>query len=354
MSDNIKILIASHKPFKVPDGDSFQPIHVGREIAQALSKDGKISDKDYQWLLDNMIGDNDGDNISDKNRYYSECSALYWAWKNYDKLGNPDYIGLMHYRRHFIFNDEYYETRSKNKWENALGFVSEMFINDEYLEKIGLNDENIQLVCENYDLVVSKDARLDLIDRRNLRDDYVNTIPGVKVKDFDLMVDIVCRDYPEYKSVVEKNINGYLKSLYQMFIMKRDMFFEYCEFLFDVLFKIEQTINFEEYSTNGKRTLGYLAEDLLSMFVWKKEEEHKKILKLGVTMVEFPYEKDEISALLEKGCPSYFDYLKLKLKAVFLKKEAKQTIKERYQSIRQQRKSYKKLKKALSEVTNEN
>lgn len=350
MGDSIKILIASHKPFKVPEGKYFQPIHVGREIAQTLSKDGKISDKDSKWLVDNMMGDNEGENISVKNRYYSECTALYWAWKNYDKLGNPDYIGLMHYRRHFIFNDEYYETKSKNKWESALGFVSEMFIDDDYIQKIGLNDENIEHACKNYDLIVSKDTKLDLIYGRNLREDYANTIPGVKVKDFDRMVDIVYSDYPEYKAVLDEKINGYTKSLYQMFIMKREMFFEYCEFLFGVLFKIEADMNFDEYSTNGKRTLGYLAEDLLSMFVWQKEAENMNILKLGATMVEFPYEDSEILALLKKGCPSYFAYLKLKLKSLFLKDEQKQSNKERYQSIRLQRRLYKKLKKALKEV----
>ena len=349
---NIKILIASHKPFKMIDGNYFQPIHVGREIAQSLSKDGKISDKDYQWLLDNMIGDNEGENISTKNRYYSECSALYWAWKNYDKLGNPDYIGLMHYRRHFIFNDEYYETKPKNKWEDALGFVSEMFIDEDYLNRIGLNDENIKSGCEKYDLIVSKDTKLDLIYGRNIREDYANTIAGAKVKDFDEMVKIVREDYPEYKAVVDEKIDGYTKSLYQMFIMKRELFFEYCEFLFGVLFKIEDKMNFDEYSTNGKRTLGYLAEDLLSMFVWKKESEQLNILKLGATLVEFPYEDSVILGMLKKGCPSYFKYLLLKSKSLFLKGVAKQINKENYQSLRQQRKLYKRLKLALKGVQN--
>ena len=39
-----------------------------------------------------MIGDDTGDNISDKNREYCELTGIYWIWKNYDKLGNPDYI----------------------------------------------------------------------------------------------------------------------------------------------------------------------------------------------------------------------------------------------------------------------
>ncbi|MCD8377340.1 MAG: DUF4422 domain-containing protein [Candidatus Gastranaerophilales bacterium] len=349
---NIKILIVSHKPFKCPEGRYYQPVHAGRDIAQTLSKDGKINNRDYQWLLENTIGDNEGENISVKNRYYSECTALYQAWKNYERLGNPDYIGLMHYRRHFIFNEEYYRTKSKNKWENALGFVSEMFINDEYQTKIGLNDGNIRQACRNYDLIVSKDAHLDLIHGRNIREDYAKTIPGVKVKDFDLMIDIVLSDYPEYREVVEKNINGYKKSLYQMFIMKKELFFEYCEFLFGVLLKIESLTDFSGYSTNGKRTLGYLAEDLLSMFVWKKSAEGLKVLKLAAAMLEFPYEDSEITVTLKKGCPSYLEYLITKSKSLFLKGDAKQTNKEKYQAIRKQRRLYKKLKLTLEEVGN--
>ena len=68
---NIKILIAAHKPFKVPEGKYFVPIHVGRKIATSLSKDGKINETDYEWLLKNALGDETGDNISDKNRFYS-------------------------------------------------------------------------------------------------------------------------------------------------------------------------------------------------------------------------------------------------------------------------------------------
>lgn len=58
------------------------------------------------WLKKTMIGDNTGENISLQNKNYCELSAVYWAWKNQYALKNPDYIGLMHYRRVFDFNED--------------------------------------------------------------------------------------------------------------------------------------------------------------------------------------------------------------------------------------------------------
>lgn len=77
---------------------------MSRALATQSSKYGSMSEEDYKWMLDNMIGDDTGDNIFHLNRSLNELTAVYWAWKNYDKWGNPDYIGFMHYRRHLNFN----------------------------------------------------------------------------------------------------------------------------------------------------------------------------------------------------------------------------------------------------------
>ena len=77
----IKILVAAHKLYWMPNDSVYMPIHVGRE--------GK-ADLGY-------VGDNTGDNISAKNPNYCELTALYWAWKNLE----ADYVGLVHYRRYF-------------------------------------------------------------------------------------------------------------------------------------------------------------------------------------------------------------------------------------------------------------
>ena len=112
----MKLLICYHKKDVLLKDDVLTPIHVGRVLArQRMGED----DPQFKWLEENMIGDDTGDNISDKNSSYNELTAVYWAWKNYDKLRNPDYIGLMHYRRHFIFRE------SSNVVENVRGIEYE-------------------------------------------------------------------------------------------------------------------------------------------------------------------------------------------------------------------------------------
>lgn len=47
------------------------------------------------------VNDNQGENISKKNRTYSELTVTYWVWKNV----KAPYVGICHYRRIFILNE---------------------------------------------------------------------------------------------------------------------------------------------------------------------------------------------------------------------------------------------------------
>ena len=52
-----------------------------------------------------MVGDDTGDNISEKRESFSELTVMYWAWKNVE----ADYYGLCHYRRYLSFATQYHE-----------------------------------------------------------------------------------------------------------------------------------------------------------------------------------------------------------------------------------------------------
>ena len=79
--------------------------HVDRQIAM----------EEYPfWIIPIQVGtaltevdicevkDSTGENISERNGNYSECTAIYWMWKNAPRT---DYIGLCHYRRHFAIEE---------------------------------------------------------------------------------------------------------------------------------------------------------------------------------------------------------------------------------------------------------
>lgn len=78
---DIKIIIAAHKKYRMPQDDIYIPLHVGAEGKESIG---------YQ-------GDNTGENISKLNPYFCELTGMYWMWKNL----KADYLGLAHYRRHF-------------------------------------------------------------------------------------------------------------------------------------------------------------------------------------------------------------------------------------------------------------
>ena len=98
----VKILVASHKEYRMPDDSIYLPLHVGAE--------GKV-DADGQPLDLGWTKDNTGDNISRLNPGFCELTGLYWAWKNL----KADYIGLVHYRRHFCL-----KKKSRDPFENII------------------------------------------------------------------------------------------------------------------------------------------------------------------------------------------------------------------------------------------
>lgn len=57
--------------------------------------------------------------------------------------------------------------------------------------------------------------------------------------------------------------------MFNMFIMKKKYFNEYCEWLFDILEYVENLIDITDYSEQEKRVFGYLSEMLMDVWIDK-------------------------------------------------------------------------------------
>lgn len=248
-SPTIKIFVTYKNRNKIIKSDIITPIQTGRAIADEV--------------FEEMIGDDTGDNISDRNPKYSELTAQYWAWKNYDKIGNPDYIGFMHYRRHFIFNDKKYAP-------DAMGMVSFDRIDDDYLEKNNIyNSDAIRKYIDSNDIIVGNPVdcrRFSELKHKHPRDAFCYN-SDLHAADYDLMNTVVEQLYPEYKKTINMCEHGYKQYWYNMFIMRREVFFKYCRFWWSVINVLEKKIDTTMYPENALRILGYLSERLLGLFI---------------------------------------------------------------------------------------
>lgn len=288
MSENIKIFVGYHKPYQLLDSNIFIPIHLGRAVALEKAKDGKSSKKDVEWLESNTIGDDTGDNISDKNRYYCELTGIYWIWKHYKEIGDPKYVGFMHYRRHFIFNDEVFRSYvPMEKHERPYAKINVGNMYDGYIDDFGLSDKNVRQVVEKYDAILPVSCDLRFMGIHSIREDYVKLIPGTKEKDLNTLVKVVKKVAPEYSRILEMRLTKPDKRCYQSFVLKKEIFFDYCNFLFRVLSEVEKHVNVSHYSINGKRTMGYLGEILFDTYMYNLKNNPKLHVKeLGMTYLQ--------------------------------------------------------------------
>lgn len=55
--------------------------------------------------------------------------------------------------------------------------------------------------------------------------------------------------------------------MFNMFIMKEKYFNRYCEWLFNILKDVENSIDINDYSKQEKRVFGYLSEMLMDVWI---------------------------------------------------------------------------------------
>lgn len=230
----MEIYVATHKKVMIPDIKGYFPIQVG-----AINKE----DLGY-------IKDSTGDNISCKNSNYCELTALYWIWKN----SKADTVGLVHYRRLFFKN--FY---SKN------------------LKKV-LDEETILNYLQTSDIILPK---VDYIFKYNVKTQY-----GAKhnIEDYNKCREIVENSEPEYLEAFDIVSQRKYFYPYNMFIMNKKLFDEYAEWLFNILFKLEQEIDISNYSEYNKRIYGFLSERLFN--VWIEKNKNLKIKTIYVNNIE--------------------------------------------------------------------
>lgn len=209
-----KIYVVTHKKYdNIAENDVYTPLFVGAKDKES-----------YGYLRDDT-----GDNISEKNQYYSELTGLYWIWKNSD----ADIVGLNHYRR-LLVN----------------GFLG----TGDLLKK-----EQIERDLEENDVIVYKRRKVG-------KSVYESFRLFVSKEDFLIFCELFEKFYPDYKETFNKVLKG--KDLFpcSIFVSQKYWLDNYCSWLFPYLFELEKEI-YKDDQSEQKRVLGYIGEILLATYI---------------------------------------------------------------------------------------
>lgn len=198
---------------------------------------------------DGYLHDSDGkENISKKNASYCELTVLYSLWKN----SGADIKGLFHYRRYLGREDI-----SQYKQYNSI------YTPSKELNKKIINETDINRYLEKADIILP-----------SCNEPYPNNAledlhKFCYDKDIQIMLSIIQSEYPDYYPSLIKIMNSKHISYCNMFIGKKEIVDEYCNWLFDVLGKIEYATDIKNYDKQHKRIYGYLSEVLLNVYMQK-------------------------------------------------------------------------------------
>ena len=109
-----------------------------------------------------------------------------------------------------------------------------------------------------------------------------NLIKYVTIEDIHIFLMVLKKLYPSYEKDALDYLYGNRLHTNCMFICRKEMFDDYAEWLFKLLFECEKYIRLSPY-TRGKRVFAYLGEFFMSLFFL---HHNSKIMKVGRVGVE--------------------------------------------------------------------
>ncbi len=214
----VKIIIAAHKKYRMPTDEMYLPVHVGASGKESIG---------YQR-------DDEGENISVLNPFFCELTGLYWAWKNI----HADYIGLVHYRRHFSSNPH-----SKDIWNNVL------------------KKSDIKEDLGKIKVFVPTKRRYWI---ETLYSHYKHTHHIIQLDETRKVIDEQCPEYLESFDRICKRTWGYM---FNMMIMENTLLDQYCTWLFSILFELRRRLGEEGLSPFHSRYYGRISEIIFNAWL---------------------------------------------------------------------------------------
>jgi lipopolysaccharide biosynthesis glycosyltransferase len=268
MSEKIDIAVCYHKPSIVFQSDALKPMQLGKAAAKI--------DLGFR-------GDDTGDSISIKNKYYAEDTASYWLWKN----STADIKGIMHYRRLLNLN-------SAGGDDKHIA-MEDIKSPEQFVLDLGLDSSNISEIMKTEDIIVWKNIniRFDWQDC-NIEEHYkIHHIP----EHLDYSLEIIKHNFPEIYPSAKRILAQDYGHWANICIMKTNYFDALCEFKFGVLSKLEKIVDttrpeIADGWRNTSRFLAFIGERLTIFYIEYLREHQKKIAEYPIVTIAPRYMRE--------------------------------------------------------------
>ena len=228
---SVTVIIAAHKKYQMPTDKMYLPVHVGAKGKDSIEDNGRV----YQR-------DDEGENISDLNPYFCELTGIYWAWKNL----KSDYIGLAHYRRHFSFH-----SHADDIWDAVL------------------KRSEIEQDLGRVKAFVPKKRRYWI---ETLYSHYKHTH---HIFQLDETRKIIAKQCPDYLDSFDKAVKQRWGYMFNMMIMERGLFNDYCSWLFDILFELKKRLGEDGLTPFHSRYYGRISEIIFNVWLLEQQKNGK-------------------------------------------------------------------------------
>lgn len=214
-----------------------------------------------------MLGDDTGDNISEKRMTFNELTVQYWAWKNVQ----ADYYGLCHYRRFFSFSEEKCDISIGGSYT---GCTVEDCLSSSSVKAHKLDDDIIMSEdIAKADVTIFSEFDVRKAGFQSIKRSMSIDSRSFDYKDMEKCLEIIKKDFGEIYPYALAYLNGHNVTFYNCFIMKRELFHELSEFEFAVLSELEHIVDISKYSIHKQRVFGLIAEHLVGIWMKYKQAE---------------------------------------------------------------------------------
>jgi hypothetical protein len=154
-------------------------------------------------------------------------------------------------------------------------------------------DKILPFIADKPDCIAFKKVDVKPIaNQNNMKEHFYKAMPGQRKDVFEVFENIMLSSFPEYVDIFKEFKQGHHMFCCNSFIMTKELFFEYSEFLFSVLEKVDKSINSSKFNKKEIRFLGFIGEYLLSIFLFQKlKNPDFKLKELDGTFVSKDYIK---------------------------------------------------------------